>query len=369
MNEHDEKSYVLRCFDGDPTRRAVMRTLVAAGVGVAALTRFAEHLAEATGADTDDLTIFAWPGLVPDILKERSLAPFAKAHPKVQVKLDVSTNAVMYPKMLAAKANPVISGGMFNDIFVQKGIADGLWVKPNEALMPNRKNVPGELMPPGGYGTIFQFTPFGIMYNPDKVEKPRSWADLWDPKYKGRVEMWDSYFDAYVAAAVMSGKGPSVEEGIKLWVPHKQNIGAWTTSPTKVEDDVARGEMWLAPHWGSWCEQARSQGKKLAFTIPKEGAVQWGGHMVAVSGFSPAVTELTQRYLDTWNSDECQLGWVTKGFFGPANRNVKIPADLLKLEAMMTAEDAAKKLIRYDVKSVGERIPKLKAMIDQTLKV
>ena len=156
---------------------------------------------EASGAEVAELTIFAWPGLVPDILKERSLAPFAKAHPKVNVKLDVSTNAVMYPKMLAAKANPAISGGMFNDIFVQRGIADGLWVKPNDAWMPNRKNVPGELMPPGGYGTIFQFTPFGIMYNPDKVEKPKSWADLWDPKYKGRVEMWDSYFDAYIAAA------------------------------------------------------------------------------------------------------------------------------------------------------------------------
>jgi spermidine/putrescine-binding protein len=181
--------------------------------------------------------------------------------------------------------------------------------------------------------------------------------------------MWDSYFDAYIAAAVMSGKGPSVEEGIKLWAPHKQNIGAWTTSPTKVEDDVARGEMWLAPHWGSWCEQAKSQGKKLAFTIPREGAVQWAGHMVAVTGFSPKVTELTLRYLDTWNSEECQIGWVTRGFFGPANRKVKLPADLARLEAVMTAEEAAKRLIRYDVKAVGEKIPKLKAMIDQTLKV
>jgi spermidine/putrescine-binding protein len=369
MSEHDEKAYLLQCFEGDVTRRAVLRSLMAAGAGVASLTGFASHLASAQPGDAAELTIFAWPGLVPDILKERSVAPFARAYPKVTVKLDISTNATMYPKMLAAKANPVISGGMFNDIFVQKGMVDGLWVKPNDAWMPHRKEIPAEIMPPGGYGTIFQFTPFGIMYNPDKVDKPTSWADLWNAKYKGRVEMWDVYFDAYIAAAVMSGKGPSVEEGIKLWAPHKQNIGAWTTSPTKVEDDVARGEMWLAPHWGSWCEQARSQGKKVAFTIPKEGAVQWGGHMVTVAGFSPKVSELTQRYLDTWNSPECQLGWVTKGFFGPASKAVKIPPELLKLEAMMTADDAAKKLIRYDVKSVGERIPKLKALIDQTLKV
>ena len=365
----DEKNYLLQCFDGHVTRRAALKSLVAAGAGVAALTRFADALAGVSRDEAGDLTVFAWPGLVPDILKERSIAPFNKTYPKIAVRLDVSTNATMYPKMLAARSNPAISGGMFNDIFVQKGIVDDLWVKPNDEWMPNRSNVPQELMPPGGYGTMFQFSPFGIMYNPDRVDKPTSWEDLWNPKYKGRVEMWDSYFDAYVAAAVMSGKGPSVEEGIKLWASHKPQIGAWTSSPTKSEDDVARGEMWLAPHWGAWVEQAKTQGKKLAFAIPREGAVQWGGHMVTVKGFSPKVTELTQRYLDTWNSDECQLAWVTKGFFGPANRKVKIPPELLKLEAMMTADDAAKKLIRYDVKAVGQNIPRLKAMIDQTLKV
>jgi spermidine/putrescine-binding protein len=127
--------------------------------------------------------------------------------------------------------------------------------------------------------------------------------------------------------------------------------------------------MWLAPHWGAWAEQARVQGKKLAFTIPKEGAVQWTGHMVSVTGFKRPIVELTQRYLDTWNSEDCQLTFVKKGFFGSPNRNVKIPPEMLKSPAVMTAEDAAKKLIRYDVKAVGEKIPQLKALIDRTLKV
>ena len=197
MSRRDETAYLLQCFDGDISRRAILKSLVAAGAGVATLTRFAHHLAEASGAEVAELTIFAWPGLVPDILKERSLAPFAKAHPKVNVKLDVSTNAVMYPKMLAAKTNPAISGGMFNDIFVQRD-RDGLWVKLNDAWMPNRKNVPGELMPPGGYGTIFQFTPFGIKANPDKVEKPKSGRS--GSGSTRAAWRWD-VTDAYIAAA------------------------------------------------------------------------------------------------------------------------------------------------------------------------
>jgi spermidine/putrescine-binding protein len=368
MDRHDEKAYLLQCFDRDLTRRQVLRGLAAAGASLATLSSFANHLASAASEDAAQLTIFAWPGLVPDILKERSIAPFNKAHPKVNIKLDISTNAVMYPKMLAARNNPVISGGMFNDIFTQRGAADGLWVKFDDAFVPNKKQIPAELMPPGGYGIAFQFTPFGLMYNPDKTEKPKSWADLFDPKYKGRIMMWDSYFDAYIAAAVINGKGPSVEEGIKIWAKHKPNIGAWTTSPTVVEDQVSRGEIWVAPHWGAWAEQARVTGKHVAFTVPKEGAVQWGGHMVSVTGFSPKVTELTQRYLDTWIAEDCQVAWVQKGFFSPSNKNVAIPAELTKLEAVMTPEEAKTRLIRYDVKWVGENIPKLKALIDRTLK-
>lgn len=370
MRTHNEINELLKCFDGYRTRRAVLGGLIFAGAGIGPLTRFAGILASASAAEVAELTIFAWPGIVPDILKEHSIAPFSKVARGTTVKLDIATNAAMYPRMLASRSNPVVSGGMFNDIFLQKGVVDRMWVEPNDDWMPNRKSVPIGLLAPGAQGTLFQFTPYGIMYNPDRVDKPTSWADLWNPKYKGRVgPMWDSYFDAYIAAAVMVGKGPSVEEGVRLWTPHKRNIAAWTSSSTKVEDDVARGETWLAPHWGSWCEQARVQGKKLAFTIPKEGAVQWGGHSAAVTGFSPKVTELTQRYLDTWNSEDCQVAWVRKGFFGPANRSVNIPAELLTLEAVMTAEEATRRLIRHDVKAVGERIPQLKALIDRTLKV
>jgi len=368
MHEDIEKAYLLHCFAKDVSRRQLLQTLVAAGAGLATLTRFAESLAAAAAEEVATLTIFAWPGLVPEILRESSITPFNRNYPKVTVRLDISTNAVMYPKILASRNNPVISGGMFNDIFAQKGIADGLWVKFDDANVPHRKNIPAEIMTPGGYGITFQLTPFGLMYNPDRVEKPTSWADLWDPKYTGRISMWDSYFDAYIAGAVISGKGPNVEEGIKIWAKYKQNIGAWVVSPTTEEDLVHRGEIWIAPHWGAWAEQARVQGKKVAFTIPKEGAVQWAGHMQCMTGFPPKATELSQKYLDTWISDECQLAWVQKGFFGPASKTVKIPPGMLGLEAILPAEEAAKRLIRYDVRYVGENIPKLKALIDRTLK-
>ncbi len=369
MSIDKESAYLLKAFERDPARRRVLKAAIAIGAGGSSLLSFAEALAQASSEDAATLTIFSQGGVVPEVIQKFAVAPFNQQYPKAAVRLEVATNAVSYPKMLASRNNPVVSGGMFNDIFAQRGIKDGMWVKFDDSFVPNRKHVPSELMTPGGFGIPFQLTPFGIMYNPDRVEKPTSWTDLWNPKYKGRVSMWDSYFDAYIMAAIATGKGPDVVEGIKAWAPHRQNIGSWTNSGIAEADTVHRGEMWLAPHWGGWAEQARAEGKRIAFTIPKEGAIQWTNHMQCITGFTPKVTELTQRFLNLWLSDECQLAWATNAFFGPTSSRVQIPESMRSNEALMSAEEASKKLIRYDVLTVGTRIPELNQMVNRTLKV
>ncbi|MCC6792335.1 MAG: extracellular solute-binding protein [Thermomicrobiales bacterium] len=368
MSESSDTRYLLQSFSRDLPRRRLLQALVALGAGGSSLVAFANRLALAASDEVATLTLFSQAGVVPDVINEVALPPFNKAYPKVSVKLEVATNAVAYPKMLASRQNPVVNGGMFNDIFAQRGIKDGLWTKFVEEYVPNRQKIPGELMTPGGFGIPFHLTPFGIMYNPDRVAKPASWTDLWKPEYKGRVSMWDAYFDGYLMAAIATGKGPDPVEGIKAWAPHKQNIGEWTSSGIAQIESVHRGEVWLAPYWGGWAEQASRTGKKVAFTIPKEGAIQWTNHMQCITGFSPKVTELTQRFLDAWLSDECQLAWATRTYFGPTSKTVQIPAELRNVEALMSADEAAKKLIRYDVNTVSDRMSQLTQMINRTLK-
>lgn len=363
-----DNAKIVDAFAKDVTRRSILKGLVAAGAAGASFVSFAEALAQASAEEVAQITVLSQAGLVPKILESVAAPIFNKSYPKTEVKLEIASNAVAYPKMLAQRNNPVISGAMVNDLFAQRGIDDKIWTKFDPALVPNASNVPSEIMTPGGFGIPFHLTPFGIMYNPDKVEAPKSWTDLFDPKYKGRVSMWDAYYDAYIMAAVATGKAPDVEEGIKAWAPYKQNIGSWTTSVPGEQDMVHRGEVWLAPHWGAWVEQARSQGKRVAFAIPKEGAVQWTGHMQVCSGFSPKVTELTQRYLNTWLSDECQRAWIERGFFSPASKSVQIPESLKSNPALVSADSAIKILVRPDTAKLAAVMPKLKSLIDRTLK-
>lgn len=361
-------SDILRSFAAGTHRRGLLQGLVAMGAGGASFLRFAEALAQAPAAEVAQVTILSQAGAVPDILKDVTLAPFHARHPGTEVRLEVATNAAGYPRMLTQRSNPVISGGMFNDIFAQRGRADGMFVPFNREYVPNAANLPAGAATPGGLGIPFHLSPFGIMYNPDRMAKPTSWTDLYKPELRGRVVMWDAYYDGYIMAAVADGKPPGVEDGIRAWLPHKANIGAWVNSPVVAEDMVSRAEMWAAPHWGSFMGQARARGGKLAFAVPKEGGVQWTGHMQACTGFSPKASELTQRYLDTWLSDECQMAWITRGFFSPASTAVQVPASMHGEDVVMSAEDAQRRLIRPDFEKIGPEMPRLTSMIVRTLK-
>lgn len=355
---------LLRNFD--PTRRSVLRGLVGMGVGTVATARFGEALAQASTGTVKELTIHLQAGLQ-EICNAYADPLFARTAPGVAVNYDVGANGITYPKMLAQRDNPVINGGMFNDIYAQRGIADEMWEKFNPDFVPHAANIPQEILTPGGFGLPIHLTPFGIMYNPDKVEAPKSWTDLWDPRYEGRVSMWSAYFDAYIMAAVATGKGPDVEAGIRAWEPYKKNIGAWITSHINEQDLVSRGEIWLAPHWGGWTEQARAQGKNVAFVIPEEGAVQWTGHMQITAGFSPEASELTQRYFDTWLTEECQIAWAEKAFLSPAVATVKMPDHLLNNPAIVPPDQQGK-LIRPDVVSIGPKMTAYKALVDRLLR-
>ncbi len=349
-------------------RRTILKGLAALGAAGGDLATFAEALAQSSSEEVGQLTVLIQGGPVADTINNVALPIFKSQYPGVGIQLEVSANAAAYPKMLAQRNNPVISGGMFNDLFSARGSIDKMWAPINTDFMPNAKRVPKDLLLPGGEGVTFQQTPFGIMYNPDRVAPPTSWTDLWNPKYEGRVAMWDAYFDAYAMAAVASGKSASVEEGIKAWEPYRKNIGVWSTSPIAEEDLVHRGEVWLAPHWGAWCEQARLQGKRVAFAFPKEGATLWSNQLQSCAGFSPKITELVQRYLNVWLSDECQAAWLKNALISPAIGSLAIPPELQTNAAVISAADAGKRLIRLDARQVATKFAATKALIERTLK-
>lgn len=363
----DDMKDLLRVFADQPSRRSVLQGFAALGVGVATLNPLARALAQASDEEVASITLMSQGGPVLDVLRATCAPMFNAKFPKTKPEIEASSATVTYPKMQATKSNPVISGGMFNDTFTARGVVEGMWAKIDPANMPNAQAVKVGLKGGEGLAIPFQQTPYGIMYNPDKVQKPRSWKDLYKPEYKGRVSLWTTNMDSYAMAGVAAGKGLNVEAGIEAWMPHKANIGAWVTSPIAEEELVGRGEIWLAPHWGAWAEQAKAQGLRVEFTIPEEGGTLWSNHACTVVNMSPAKTRLTQIYLDTWFAEDTQREWLKRTFVSPTVPSIKIPDEMHSNPAVLRPEEAAK-LYRLPAIEFASDFQRLSTMITRRLK-
>lgn len=283
------------------------------------------------------------------------------------IELQVGTNAANYAKLVAQRANPIISGGTFNGTFSYRGYRDKLWTDLDKKYIPNAANIPDYAFLKTK-GVVFGVQPYGIIYNPRFAEKPTSYLDLFNPKYKGKVGLCDYYFDGYSMAALVAGKSiDDVPAGIAEWAKHKANIGPWNQSPAQTHDLVESGELWLAYGFGGIAAGAIAQGKKIAFTIPKEGATQVADVVQVLAGFDAKTTELTQRALGMFLDDTAQITFSRNVFTSPVSKSAKIPADLAGNPALLSPQQVAG-LHRPDLELGAKNYGEYRNLVNRTLK-
>jgi putative spermidine/putrescine transport system substrate-binding protein len=337
-------------------RRFLQSTLA---LGAAATTGMAPRAASAA----DTLHILSWGWGYDKSIKD-GVAPRLI---NTTINLEVGTNAANYAKLVAQRANPIISGGTFNGTFSYRGHIDKLWTKLDKSSIPNAGNVPDYAYLETA-GVVFGVQPYGIVYNPRFVEKPKSYLDLFDPKYKGKVGLSDYIFDGFGLTAKAIGKGvDDVAAGIGEWEKHKANIGPWNQSPAQTHDLVESGELWLAYGFGGISAGAIAGGKKIAFTIPSEGATQVADVVHALAGFNDKTTELTKRALGLFLDDVAQLTFTRNVFTSPISKTAKIPAELASNPALLSPEQVAA-LHRPDLELSAKKFGEYKNLANQRLK-
>ncbi|HNX54414.1 MAG TPA: ABC transporter substrate-binding protein [Prolixibacteraceae bacterium] len=156
-------------------------------------------------------------------------------------------------------------------------------------------SVPGkkaeDFMVPYMWGTS------GILYNTAKVSKDdvKSWACLWDPKYKGKILMKDHYWDVYNMAAtygfydqITSGKrtrydvsNDHTDDDIamveKQLTALRPNLAGWEADFGK--EMMTKGEVLMDYAWSGDAVWAIDEGKKvgvsLDYVVPNEGSNIW----------------------------------------------------------------------------------------------
>jgi spermidine/putrescine transport system substrate-binding protein len=161
----------------------------------------------------------------------------------------------------------------------------------DEKNIPNKKNLQPSLADPSWdkgrkLSMPWQSGMTAIGYNKKKVGREiRSWNDLFDPKFKGRVSLLSDGRDAANVMLLRKGKKPedaTIDDVLAAIEEidaenRKGQIRRFTGNDYTT--DLTKGNLWLALAYSGDMVQLKADNPDLDFVIPDEGATIWTDNM------------------------------------------------------------------------------------------
>lgn len=135
----------------------------------------------------------------------------------------------------------------------------------------NFDKIPDEVKDPKGYHVAQRLNLIGIVVRTDKgLELPRTWLDLTDPKYKGKMVMPDPSF---TAIQLMVVGALSQKYGWEFYQKLRANDTMIVQGHQQVSDTLKRGERLMAAEGlDSYTWEDRQAGHKVQTLFPQDGA-------------------------------------------------------------------------------------------------
>lgn len=323
------------------TRRDLLRRAAGIGLGalaagpVAALASALTSRVEA--AAPTKLTLFSFPGLNLATVAREVATAYMNTHPGVTIDVLEGTAFEVYPKMLSARRltpdQPLVHFGYMNPQFLHRGDADDLWDSLNPANVPNLKSVVDAYLRPGNRGVGFSSSPVGLVYNPRFVkEAPTSWADMWNPRFKGKltaIGKYNWYLNGLLIAAKLNGgseKDP--DPGFRVWTEHADQYVAFANGNQEQLDMMIRGDAYLGGQFGGNVLNWKKEGAPLEFVIPREGLIAFPNYFVIAKGCSPVQKKIAEEVINLMLSERWLARYATLTYFVPLTKTNIMPPSL-----------------------------------------
>src|SRR5216110_932457 len=146
------------------------------------------------------------------------------------------------------------------------------------------------------YGVPFMWGPNPLLYDPTVFAKPPdSWAILWDPKYRGKISVWDDLSTVYMAAQILGFDKPDpgqlynlsdeqLETVKKKLLELKPNIRKMWATGGELTNLFQNHEVVAAMGWPLMTNQLRKINFPVGETIPKENTTGWIDHLMITAG-------------------------------------------------------------------------------------
>ena len=142
------------------------------------------------------------------------------------------------------------------------------------------------------FGVPFMWGPNPLLYDSSVFpQPPDSWTVLWDPKYRGKVSLWDELSSVYLAAQILGYDKPDpaqlynlsdaqLDAVKKKLVELKPNIRKYWSTGGELTNLFQNHEIVLAMGWPLNTAQLRKLNFPIGETIPKENTTGWIDHLM-----------------------------------------------------------------------------------------
>jgi putative spermidine/putrescine transport system substrate-binding protein/spermidine/putrescine transport system substrate-binding protein len=147
------------------------------------------------------------------------------------------------------------------------------------------------------YGLPWAFGPNPLIYDTTKVKPaPKSWKELWDKKYKGKLSLQDDIATLYMVAQTLGFDDPA--DPSKLYnlsdeqlaqvkakmLELKPNVRKYWVTAGDMTQLYQSGEIVAGEGWPLMTNQLRAAKFPAGEVIPDEGTTAWADHFVLTKG-------------------------------------------------------------------------------------
>ena len=318
------------------SRRSVLAGTAATALGAPSVAR---------AQDNKKIVIGTWGGDYSRLLTKDIDAPLLV--PKGWECVHAEENAdPRKAKMLAEKSlrrgTTDVQGMSANDMFDldQQGLVEQL----DYSKMPNAKNLIPSMKYAYGIGHIYSGKV--LLYNPDLMAAPTSFADTLDPKHGNKLGIIDiqRQFNMVASALASGGSMSNFEPGKERLIACRKAGARIYPSNEAFAQALKTGEIACGIMWKARAVQWQNAGIKVNTVAPKEGIPMY------VSGFVMPKNAPNKAgayaWLDAMMAASAQEGFAVDMGYNPTVTNAKVEPELQK-RIGFTA-DEQKRLVDLD---------------------
>jgi len=280
---------------------------------------------------TETLSLLVWEGYA-----DRSfLQPFEQAHNCKVVAAYMGSSDELVAKLRGGSASNYDVISPSSDVatsIVRAGLAAPLDLSkiPSYGQLSARlRDSPLVKAEDKTYGVPFVWGPNPLLYDTTVfAQPPDSWKVLWEPKYKGKISLWDELSSVYLAAQVLGFDRPDpsqlynlndaqLEAVKKKLIELKPNIRKYWSTGGELTNLFQNHEVVAAMGWPLMTNELHKVNFPIGETIPKENTTGWIDHLM-ITAASPR-KELAQEFLEYMIEAQTQKLVTDVTHYTPAN--------------------------------------------------